>query len=401
MTPRSGAGTEIELESSVQVLPKDLDSGKCARAPARTGGKVYERLKGAASARRPDPASFQLGAASVRRPRVGSASSEIVMLDTDGNIVVVNQAWRDAVAAYGLVLRDAGIGTAYVDVACRFLPDLDRAALELSLRPLLSGDADDVRHTYAIWTPRGLRWRHVQITPLSPGTSGRFVAIHDDLTELAMTQATLRMTSEQVLTARDEERQRIAIELHDSTNQHLAAMSMGLARLRRAALNGAAATAIIDEIASSLNETLKETRAISYLMNPRGLARAGLVATVRQFLEGFAQRTGLEVALEANAVVDRIPPPLQHAALRIIQEALMNAHRHAKAQRVSVGLAVGADQLTVSVADDGRGLPSDRGAPCLGVGIPGMRVRAQQFAGDLAISSDESGTRVVARLPLA
>jgi two-component system, NarL family, sensor kinase len=386
----------------VQV-PDNLNRGRRGRASAVVDGKLdgVKRRQGGGSVRRPEPTPSQLGAAPVRRPRVGSGSSEIVMLDTDGRIVVVNQAWRDAVAAYGLVLRDAGVGIPYVDVSCRFLPDLDRAALELSLRPLLSGDADDVRHTYAIWTPRGLRWRHVQITPLSPGTTGRFVAIHDDLTELAITQAALRTTSEQLLTARDEERQRIAIELHDSTNQHLAAMSVGLARLRRATLNGAVTTAIIDEIASSLNETIKETRATSYLMNPRGLARDGLVATVRQFLEGFAQRTGLEVALEANAAVDRISPPLQHAALRIIQEALMNAHRHAEAHRVSVGLAVDADQLTACVADDGRGLPSNRGEPCLGVGIPGMRVRAQQFAGELAISSDESGTRIVAKLPLA
>ncbi len=386
----------------MQVIPDNLDRGRRGRAPAAVGGKLDSvgRHEGARSVRWPEPASSQPEAASSQRAQVGSGASEIVMLDTDGNIVAVNQAWRDAVAAYGLALRDAGIGSPYVDAACQFLPDLDRAGLELSLRPLLSGDADDVRHTYAIWTPRGLRWRHVQITPLSPGTPGRFVAIHDDLTELAVTQAALRMTAEQLLTARDDERQRIAIELHDSTNQHLAAMSVGLARLRRAEQNDAV-TAIIDEIASSVNEAVKETRAISYLMNPRGLARDGLAASVRQFLEGFAQRTGLEVAFEANAAVDRIPPPVQHAALRIVQEALMNVHRHAQAQRVSVGLAVDADQLTVSVADDGRGLPSDGGEPSLGVGIPGMRARAQQLAGDLAISSDGSGTRIVAKLPLA
>ncbi len=213
-------------------------------------------------------------------------------------------------------------------------------------------------------------------------------------------RAALRVTSEQLLSARDDERQRIAVELHETTNQHLVAMSVGLARLRRAARNAAAA-AIIDEIASSLNEAVRETRAISHLTNPHGLARDGLVATVRLFLEGFAKRTGLEVAFEADAAVDRAPPTLQHASLRIVQESLMNVHRHAQAQRVSVGLAVDADQLTVSVADDGRGLRSDRGELCLGVGIPGMRVRAQQLGGDLAISSDASGTRIAAKLPLA
>lgn len=224
--------------------------------------------------------------------------------------------------------------------------------------------------------------------------------ISETLDRGARWRAALRMTSEQLLTARDDERQRIAVELHETTNRHLAAMSMGLARLRRTARTDAV-TAIIDEISSSLNEAVKETQAISYLMKPRGLARDGLAATVRLFLQGFAQRSGLEVALEADAAVDRTPAPLQHAALRIIQEALMNAHRHAQARRVSVGLAVDAEQLTVSVADDGRGLPSDRGELCIGVGIPGMRARARQFGGDLAISSDGSGTRIVAKLPLA
>ncbi len=240
MTQRfDAARAKSNWRASVQVLQGGLGSGKCARAPASAGGKVDEPRERAGTARPPEIASYQKGSSSERPPRVGSGASEIVMLDGDGKIVVVNQAWRETVAAYGLVLRDAGIGTPYVDVACRFLPDLDRAALELSLRPLLSGDADDVRHTYAIRTARGLRWRHVQITPLSPGTTGRFVAIHEDLTELAMARAALKLTSEQLLTARDEERQRIAVELHNSTNQHLAAMSVCLARLRRAAPNGA------------------------------------------------------------------------------------------------------------------------------------------------------------------
>ena len=135
-------------------------------------------------------------------------------------------------------------------------------------------------------------------------------------------------------------------------------------------------------------------------MKPRGLAANGLAATVRQFLAGFAQRTGLEVTLEAGAAADRVSPLLQHAALRIIQEALLNANKHAKARRVSVGIDVDDGQLSVSVADDGHGMRLDKEGPSLGVGIPGMHARAQQFSGHLAISSDELGTRVVATLPL-
>ncbi len=370
-----------------------------AKAGAKADG-VKARIRAGAAGRLeaapvPEPSFPE------RPPRIDGGSSEIVTLDGDGRILVVNQAWREAIAAYGVVPWDAGVGAPYVDVVCRYMPEIDRATLELSVRRLLSGETDQVRQTYAIRTADGLRWRHVQITPLSVGTASRFVAIHDDQTELAITQKALRTTSEQLLTARDEERQRIAVELHDSTSQHLVAISFALTRLRQVSPEGGPERAILNDMAKSLKEALKETRVLSYLMEPRALGRDGLPAALVQFLDGFTKRTGLKVALEADEAISGIPVALQHAALRIVQEALLNAHRHAQARNVSVALRAGDGQLTVSVADDGRGMNTDRGEPCLGVGIPGMHARAQQFSGHLAISSDEAGTRVVATLPLA
>lgn len=337
---------------------------------------------------------------SKRSAGVGVDPSELIILDGDGRILVVNQAWRQTVAACGFALRNAGIGASYVEVAREFLPDLYLAGLEFSLQRLLAGAVDDVRLTFAVQTPGGPRWRQVQITPLSVGGSGRFVAIHDDQTELATTREALRLTSEQLLTARDEERQRIAVELHDAMSQHLCAIGMSLTRLQRASPNGGQETAALDEMSRSLDTVFKEMRVLSYLMKPRELAQNSLSVAVRQFLKGFAGRTDLEVVLEADEAVDGVPAPLQHAALRIVQEALMNANRHAQAHRVSVELAISDGLLKVSVVDDGRGMRSDQGDACLGVGIPGMRARAQQVSGALTISSDESGTRVEALLPL-
>jgi signal transduction histidine kinase len=288
----------------------------------------------------------------------------------------------------------------YAEVVCALLPSLDRTALELTLERLLSGSVDGLGHTFAIQAEVGPRWREVQITRMSDGASGSFVAIHNDLPNLATTQAALKVTDEQLLAARDDERQRIAIELHDSTTQHLVAIGLSVARLRRASRHSGAENAILDDISTSLTEAITETRVLSYLMKPHGLGQNGLSATARQFLEGLGRRTGLEVALEADGSVDGAPAPLQHAALRIMQEALLNVSRHARARRVSVELGVDDGRLRVSVTDDGQGMPSEQGEPRLGVGIPGMRARAQQFSGDLAILSDQSGTRVVALLPL-
>ncbi len=377
---------------SVHVGINEFGPGEGVRGRPKPGA----RRRGSAS--RAEVMSFQPPIPAERRP-LGPGPSDIAVLDADGRIVQVNQAWRESVTAAGFSIRDGGVGAWYADVACAFLPDLQRAVLERGLERLLSGVIGDFQQTCEVQTPDGMRQRHVQITPLSAGGFGRFLAIHDDQTELATAQEALKVTSEQLLTARDEERQRIAIELHDSTSQHLAAISLSLARLRRASRGGGHA-AILDDIAKSLEEAVKETQVLSYLMKPRGLEQNGLSATVLQFLEGFARRTGLEVALEVDGVVDGVSAPLQHAALRIVQEALMNANRHAQARRISVELGVDDGLLKISVADDGHGMPSGQGAPALGVGIPSMQARAQQFSGNLAIQSDESGTRVVALLPL-
>ena len=150
----------------------------------------------------PQAAPVEGPAFAERPPRTDGGTSEIVILDADGVIVAVNEAWRAAVIAHRIVVRKAGIGSRYVDVASKVLSDLDPAMLELSLRELTSGATDHIQHTYAIRTPQGPRWRHVQITPLSRGAAGRFVAIHDDLTELALAQEALQVTSEQLLAVR-------------------------------------------------------------------------------------------------------------------------------------------------------------------------------------------------------
>ena len=175
---------------------------------------------------------------------------------------------------------------------------------------------------------------------------------------------------------------------------------MGLARLRRLSPHPLNAE-LIHEMEISVKEAIKETRVLSYLMNPNGLARNGLIATAREFLEGFTRRSGLAVTLTAGGGVDAAPAPVQHAALRIIQEAVSNAYRHARARCASVELSCDDRLLVVTIADDGCGMTPAGGEPSLGVGIPGMHARAKQLSGQLEISSTARGTRVSAWLPLA
>ncbi|MET0531775.1 MAG: histidine kinase [Microvirga sp.] len=209
--------------------------------------------------------------------------------------------------------------------------------------------------------------------------------------------------SGQLLALQEEERQRIARELHDSTAQHLVAANLGLANLEEAVSQIPAARKGLAEIGSLQAEALRELRIFTYLLHPPNLANDGLQATLRDFAEGFAGRTRLIARIRIPEEVDDLPPELQRAVLRVVQEALTNVHRHAGASHVSVVARIRWEQLVIRIRDDGSGM-EDRERPGepvrLGVGIAGMRARLEQFGGDLRIRSGQGGTSIVAIVPV-
>jgi PAS domain S-box-containing protein len=140
---------------------------------------------------------------------------------------------------------------------------------------------------------------------------------------------------ERALALQDEERRRIAQELHDSTAQHLVAIGLNLMRIRADAAGGAKSLDILDEIDGSLAEASKELRAFTYLLHPPELQREGLSATLGRYIEGFGTRTGLKITFKSCDRVDQLSLQRQQTLLRIVQEALTNVYRHASATRVS------------------------------------------------------------------
>ncbi|MFL5021431.1 MAG: histidine kinase, partial [Microvirga sp.] len=162
--------------------------------------------------------------------------------------------------------------------------------------------------------------------------------------------------SGQLLVLQEEERQRIARELHDSTAQHLVAANLGLVSLEGTVVATPASRSAFAEIESLLTEALRELRIFTYLLHPPNLAHDGLQATLRDFAEGFAGRTGLVARIRIPEEVDDMPPELQRAILRVVQEALTNVHRHAKATRVSVTARIPSGRLVVRIRDNGHGM---------------------------------------------
>ena len=217
----------------------------------------------------------------------------------------------------------------------------------------------------------------------------------------------LRELSSQLLRAQDEERRRIARELHDSTGQVLALLSMNLSSLEDEA------KAVSTEIAKSLSENAKmvnqvsgELRTISYLLHPPLLDEMGLLSAVRWFAEGFEERSGIKVDLELDCEFGRVSPDLETAIFRVIQESLTNIHRHAESATATIRLAQCGDRATLQIEDAGKGISAEKlsaitSSGASGVGLRGMRERIENFRGSFDVTADERGTCIHVVIPIA
>jgi two-component system, NarL family, sensor kinase len=224
----------------------------------------------------------------------------------------------------------------------------------------------------------------------------------NDAAAFAENRVTVDDTPELVLWAQEQERERIAVELHDSTSQHLVAIGLGLAKLRRTLDAGDLTKGILDDISSCVADAAKEIRVFSYLMKPSGLERDGLRTAVTALVSGFGLRTDLDANCRFKGNLDGLNFEVGHAAFRVLQEALSNVYRHARAEHVEVDLVNRSGVLSLRIADDGQGIDESvlvaGGAHRLGVGIVGMRTRVQQLGGTLEITSAAGGTTVSARM---
>jgi PAS domain S-box-containing protein len=213
--------------------------------------------------------------------------------------------------------------------------------------------------------------------------------------------------SEHLLSLQDEERRRIARELHDSTAQSLAAatIAINMAQAESSGLSAAARDALASG-AASLDECLHEIRNLSYLLHPPLLEGMGLVVALGSLAEGFSKRSGIRVDLVVPPDFGRLPEEVELAFFRIVQESLTNVYRYSGSPSATVRLSAPGNEVTLEIADQGRGIPPDimepgGGAHGLGVGIAGMRARMRQLGGQLVIETASTGTTVKASLTRA
>lgn len=213
----------------------------------------------------------------------------------------------------------------------------------------------------------------------------------------------LQELSARLVTVQEHERRHIARELHDEIGQALTAIKVELAVAERA-IEGTPATATVLQAARTITDgALHQVRDLSYLLHPAALDEFGLVSAVEQHIKSFGKRHGISTELSHASMDARLAPETEAAAYRIIQEALTNVAKHAKATQCRVFLARQPDVLRIVIEDNGVGFDplAPRSADRRGLGLIGIRERASHLNGSVSFESGHGhGTRVIVELPV-
>jgi len=354
---------------------------------------------------------------------VESSDDAVVSKDMNGVITSWN---RGAERIFGYS-RDEAVGKS---ITLLIPPELRDEETEI-LRRLRAGQR--IEHFETTRMAKDGRRLHISLTvsPIRDGT-GRIVGAskiardvterkeaeralqdaHDKLetrvqertADLERAQEGLRALSTRLLQMQDEERRRIARELHDSAGQILAALSMNLSPLENElkGMNSALAKPVTQSLAL-VNELSTDLRTISHLLHPPLLDEAGLESALQWFVEGFAERSKIPVELELDSRVGRLSAEMETTIFRLVQEGLTNIHRHSGSTTASIRLHREGASICLQIRDHGRGMATSSSAAAgrPGVGIQGMRERVRQLGGTFRIDSGGDGTLVTAVLPEA
>lgn len=300
-----------------------------------------------------------------------------------------------------IVLTGGGQSTPFTEMAVRSRAPLGNITLlERPVRPatLISAVRTAIRARFRQYEIR----KHLEEHKRNEAELRR---AHEHL-EAIVEQRTneLRKLSARLLTVQDDERRRIARELHDGLGQYLAAAQINIDLLLRS--EGSKNSPFLLETRKLVEHAVSDIRTLSYLLHPPLLDEAGFDSAARWYVEGFAQRSGISVRLDLTPQISRMPSAVELALFRVLQEGLTNVHRHSGSADVDVTFARDGIVAVLEVKDYGRGLPENlaerfqSNGTAAGVGLAGIRERMKELSGDLKLISTPTGTVLRASVPL-
>jgi PAS domain S-box-containing protein len=224
--------------------------------------------------------------------------------------------------------------------------------------------------------------------------------------ELATANASLRELSGSLLASQEEERRRIARELHDSTASNLVLALINLDNLQKCEVPAGQPAKDLEDGIKLIKQAISELRTASYRLHPPMLEEFGLQFALTWYVSGFSERSGIHIDVNIDSDLGRLPNDVELTMFRIVQEALANVHRHAHSNAASVTVRRNFNSVRLEIADHGSGITSETSTPehskpTLGVGIAGMRERVRLVGGSFELRSSGQGTIVTAAFPVS
>jgi signal transduction histidine kinase len=231
-----------------------------------------------------------------------------------------------------------------------------------------------------------------------------FAELHRKTQQLEALNRELRRLSNNLIVTQDEERRRIARELHDGLGQDLCAIKMMLEGMLGQQISSGPKTAHAAETCELIDDAIQQVRSISHLLHPPLLDEVGLQSALQCYLDGLTKRSGIETSIDVQPQsFPRLAPELETAVFRIIQEALTNVFRHSEARKGWVTLVKRDTEVVVSVRDNGKGIPeeiTELRPDSIGIGIGGMKQRVKEFGGELRLLNASPGTLLEVVIPI-
>ena len=334
---------------------------------------------------------------------IDALDTHVVLLDEHANIIAVNESWRHFAESLGNAHINYGVGNNYLQILGSYSECDAAVVIGKNVRDVMRGESTGFCHSYQSSSGPSESWFELKVYSfLSQGVL-RMALTHQDITELKRAHDIQEQHNGQLLKAQDEERRRIARDLHEVTAQNIAMVKAELS-IAWAGSTGRRTAEQLREGILVCDQVIKELRTLSYLLHPPFLDDAGLVPALRWYVRGFVESTTIDVEILVTEDIGRLSIDTETALFRVVQESLTNIHRHSGSRSAVVWLTKDKEEVVVRIQDDGCGMNEKAdtaagGTP--GVGIIGMRHRLRQLGGRLEIESDSHGTTVTARTPIS